>query len=420
MSPPRTASVPRLQRWIEQQRWYAQGDEPPAIVEVQRVDLPTQPAITVVILTTADGQRYQLVQGDSTPDRADQPKAATALARFVAEAGASGPSGTAGPAVEARWVDPEALGDRVARSLGADQSNTSVAVGGTHVLKVLRHLQPGEHPEVEVGRHLLGAPGAPVAALAGWYELVEASGTTVLGVAHRLVPGALDGWALVLSALAADPSGILERLRTLGAAVADLHAALARPGPGFGTQPLAATAVWALGDAVLTDPLLPADAHHAVARATAAIGDDTGAAIRTHGDLHLGQTLVGPDGWVILDFEGEPTRTLEERAQHRSPLRDVAGMLRSLAYAAAAHRRTAGTTLSDGWEPAARAALLDGYLTTIDPALVPGSAATTSRLLALFELEKVLYEIAYERAHRPDWEAIPRAGLAAVLTRVAR
>lgn len=95
-------------------------------------------------------------------------------------------------------------------------------------------------------------------------------------------------------------------------------------------------------------------------------------------------------------------------------------MTRSLSYAAAAHRHAGGAPLSDGWEDAARAALLDGYLTHADPALLPTSAAATSRLLSLYELEKVLYEIGYERAHRPEWEPIPQAGLRAVLARAGR
>jgi maltose alpha-D-glucosyltransferase/alpha-amylase len=169
--------------------------------------------------------------------------------------------------------------------------------------------------------------------------------------------------------------------------------------------------LWALADRLLADPLLPPDGHHLVARAVDAVGTDTGAAIRVHGDLHLGQTLLGGDGWMLLDFEGEPDRPVAERRVHASPLRDVAGMLRSLAYAVAAHERSGGAPLAPGWEPAARAALLDGYLAAVDPALLPGSAASVDQLLALLELEKVLYEVAYERAHRPDWEAIPLAGL---------
>ncbi len=351
---------------------------------------------------------------------AADPAVAGALARFVAADGRA--LAGAGAELRGRWIGAKAPGRIAARPLGAEQSNTSVAVGGTHVLKVLRRVTEGVHPEVEVGAHLAGSPGAPVAQLAGWYELVGLDGgVTTLGLVHDLVPGALDGWGLVLSALAADPSAILVRLRELGVAIAVLHGALARPSEqgAFGVEPLAGTAVWSLADRILADPSAPAAAHPVVAHAVASLGEDAGAAIRTHGDLHLGQTVVGPDGWVVLDFEGEPARSLEERRARTSPLRDVAGMLRSLSYAAASHDRSGGRPLSPGWEPAARAAFLDGYLATVDPALLPRSMASTHHLLTLLELEKVVYELAYERAHRPDWIDIPQRGLDHLLDRKA-
>ncbi|MCB0972077.1 MAG: phosphotransferase, partial [Acidimicrobiales bacterium] len=253
------------------------------------------------------------------------------------------------------------------------------------------------------------------------YELVAPDGVaTVCGVVHHLVPGALDGWALVRAALAGDPGGVLARLRDLGVATARLHRALGTAGddPSFGAEPLAGTALWSLADRLHADPVLGDDGQHAVAHLLDAIGADTGAAIRTHGDLHLGQTMVGPDGWVIFDFEGEPARPLADRAERRSPLRDVAGLLRSVGYARATHERDGGRPVGPGWEAAARAALLDGYLATVDPALLPTSAAAVHRLLTLHELEKLAYEVAYERAHRPDWEAIPLGGLQALVERV--
>jgi maltokinase len=316
-------------------------------------------------------------------------------------------------------------GSGTAHPIGGEQSNTSVVVGGTHVLKVLRRLQPGANPEVEIGRHLaaVAASGCtvPVPPLAGWYDLHEGDATTTLGVLHELVPGALDAWSLVLSALAGAPDGLLARLHHLGASVAALHDALARPGEepdAFGVQPLATHRVHdlvaALGtDAptVLADHADPAAVTALAERLAATLPHDLGAAIRHHGDLHLGQVVLGPDGWMILDFEGEPSRPVAERRLRHSPLRDVAGMLRSLAYAAATHRRSRGRRLGAGWEPAARAAFLDGYLAHVDPALLPSSATATATLLRLFELEKVVYEVGYERAHRPDWVDVPVEGL---------
>ncbi|HZB24296.1 MAG TPA: hypothetical protein VE444_10675, partial [Gaiellaceae bacterium] len=120
------------------------------------------------------------------------------------------------------------------------------------------------------------------------------------------------------------------------------------------------------------------------------------------------------DAWVILDFEGEPARGVVERRQKRSPLRDVAGMLRSFAYAASAASLERGADPPAGWEERARDAFLDGYLSEVDPGLIP-SAGGLERLLAVFELEKAVYELRYELDNRPDWVRIPVAGILRLL-----
>ena len=140
-------------------------------------------------------------------------------------------------------------------------------------------------------------------------------------------------------------------------------------------------------------------------------GGPAGKIIRMHGDYHLGQTMWAGDDWVILDFEGEPLRTFAERRRKRSPLRDVAGMLRSFAYAASAASFLRGADAPDDWEAQARAQFLDGYFGTVDPSLLPPGAAAAERLLAVFELEKAVYELRYELDHRPEWVRIPVAGI---------
>ena len=138
--------------------------------------------------------------------------------------------------------------------------------------------------------------------------------------------------------------------------------------------------------------------------------------IRTHGDLHLGQTMLTPEGgWKVLDFEGEPARPLPERRLKRSPLRDVAGMLRSFAYAASASSLQRGAPAPDDWEERARAAFLDSYFATVDSRLLPHGQQNTERLLQIFELEKAVYELRYELNNRPDWVRIPVAGIARLL-----
>jgi trehalose synthase-fused probable maltokinase len=140
-----------------------------------------------------------------------------------------------------------------------------------------------------------------------------------------------------------------------------------------------------------------------------------GRVIRTHGDYHLGQTMLTGRGWVILDFEGEPARSLPERRRKRSPLRDVAGMLRSFSYVTAAVEMLRGGTVPEGWEQSARDAFLAGYFERAEPSLLPPGQAATRQLLAVFELEKAVYELRYELNNRPDWVAIPVAGIVRLL-----
>ena len=141
-----------------------------------------------------------------------------------------------------------------------------------------------------------------------------------------------------------------------------------------------------------------------------------GRIIRHHGDYHLGQVLLGADQrWIVLDFEGEPARTLVERRRKRSPLRDVAGMLRSFAYAASASRILHDKPAPDGWEDEVRGAFLEAYLASVDQRLLPPGHAAVERLIAVFELEKAVYELHYELDNRPDWASIPVAGICRLL-----
>jgi predicted trehalose synthase len=118
---------------------------------------------------------------------------------------------------------------------------------------------------------------------------------------------------------------------------------------------------------------------------------------------------------VILDFEGEPARPLPPRRLKRSPLRDVAGMLRSFSYATAGSRLLRGHEPPDGWEEHARARFLDGYEGRVDRNLLPPGQQATDRLLSVFELEKAVYELRYELNNRPDWVSIPVAGIVRLL-----
>src|SRR5205823_596726 len=151
------------------------------------------------------------------------------------------------------------------------------------------------------------------------------------------------------------------------------------------------------------------DAVRELLRSLTSVGS-VGRRIRHHGDLHLGQVLWARDDWLVIDFEGEPARALPERRMKHSPLRDVAGMLRSFTYAA----HVAGVH-TKGIEQRARAEFLEGYLAEMQGSgLLPDTTAS-ERLLHIFELEKAVYELRYELSHRPDWVHVPVAGIVRLL-----
>jgi maltokinase len=320
-----------------------------------------------------------------------------------------------------------------ARAVGAEQSNSSIVFDDELILKVFRRLEPGINPELEMLRFLTERGYPNIAALGGWYAYSGGPLGATLGILQQFVRGGLDGWELALDELTAEPEQFLGRLHRLGEVSGEMHRVLASDAgdPVFCPE---APSVEALG-------LLTATVDEEIERIFLTLPDDedalepiagrgeevrehlrmltyTGAAgqfIRTHGDYHLGQTMWAGDDWVILDFEGEPARSLAERRRKRSPLRDVAGMLRSFAYASNAVALLRGVDPPDGWEERARSEFLSGYFETVDPALLPAGQVAIDRLLAVFELEKAVYELRYELDNRPDWVSIPVNGIRRLL-----
>jgi maltokinase len=336
--------------------------------------------------------------------------------------------------VEFHWlegVEPPQPGAAV-RQMGAEQSNTSIVFDDALVLKAFRRVEAGINPELEMLRFLSARDFPNVAELGGWYQYEGALMDATFGVVQRYVPGAWDGWELALDDLGANPERFVDRLRDLGAVIGAMHSVLASDAsdPAFAPEEpsdeslalLTATIDEEIERVFLEmpelDALEPIVGHGAEVRDRLQLLSHVGARgklIRTHGDLHLGQTLLGADGWVVLDFEGEPARPLLERRRKRSPLRDVAGMLRSFAYAASASELQRGKPAPEGWEERGREAFLSGYLETVDPVLMPPGEAPTRTLLSIFELEKAVYELRYELNNRPDWVGIPVAGIARLL-----
>jgi maltokinase len=336
--------------------------------------------------------------------------------------------------VEFHWrddVDPPRPGAQV-RAIGAEQSNTSIVFDDALVLKAFRRVEAGDNPELEMLRFLSARDFPHVAELGGWYQYEGELMDATFGVVQRYVPNARDGWELALEELASDPERFVTRLRDLGAVIGRMHTVLASDptDPAFAPEEpsdeslalLTATIDEEIERVFLELPdseaMAPIAGHAAEVRDRLQLLSHVGARgklIRTHGDLHLGQTMLGDDGWVVLDFEGEPARPLLERRRKRSPLRDVAGMLRSFAYAASASDLQHGRPAPEGWEERARDAFLGGYLEAVDSVLLPPGEAPTRTMLSIFELEKAVYELRYELNNRPDWVSIPVAGIARLL-----
>ena len=313
--------------------------------------------------------------------------------------------------------------------MGAEQSNSSVVFGERLALKLFRKLEPGINPDLEMLRFLTAHEFPNIAPLYGWYEYEGEALAATLAIAQQFVVDGRDGWELALEEIPHRPDVFLGRIAGLGRATARLHSVLATDAgdPAFSPQEPSSEFLNLL-NATLDDQLEKVfgrlrDDDPNVApivgmeqevreRITLPLhGSIGGRSIRIHGDYHLGQTLYTEDDWTLLDFEGEPARPLSARRQKRSPLRDVASMLRSFSYATWAVKLQRGLEAPSDFEERARAAFLDAYFTEVEPALLPAGEAQVSSLLATLELEKALYELQYELDNRPDWVPIPVAGI---------
>ena len=376
-------------------------------------------------------------------------------------------------------LDPLAPpGEASVHVVGTEQSNSSIVLDESVILKLIRRVEEGDNPELELNRFLTNEGFEYVPAQVGeiFYEtddhgaansagshgLTEAEVNIDLGIAQAYVTDASDGWSEVVKHVAALYDGIsgaedkatrrqqteastaalLEELAALGEVTASLHVLFGRgeeADPDIGHEPATRQDLreWAargrrqLESLPLEDipELTPEDVEEIEARIDGLEGvDDPGSKTRIHGDYHLGQTLLGPKGWLILDFEGEPLRSLEERRAFQSPLRDVAGMLRSFSYAAYSALFERAEMGSERWrqlerwaatfEKLARDYYLQAYLrASHEGHLLPPDRDTLGALLDFFELEKALYEIGYEMAHRPDWVRIPLRGIRDVIRR---
>ncbi len=367
---------------------------------------------------------------------------------------------------------------RECRLVGREQSNTSVVYDRRVILKLLRRLESGPSAELELTDFLtrqVAFPGAPRLGGAITYEAAGGEPIT-LAVLHEFVPNQGDAWTATLERLTEyyasaiegrgeeSPDPVFARALAaadaheasrLGVLTARLHRALASAPPDhpLAAEPIRAEDVTAWIEGMLAQhhqatealvaglPALPLALREAAQRV---VGDGaclaeglrtltsvaTGGVVkvRVHGDYHLGQLLRTAEGFTILDFEGEPQRSLAERRAKQCVLKDVAGMLRSFAYAAqvglarrleaSPHDARLAERLrpwAQAWEDGVRAAFLEAYLGEIaragGPVVVPAEREALHRALHAYELDKAFYELEYELSHRPEWVAVPLAAL---------
>jgi maltokinase len=420
-------SAETLAGWVARQRWFAGKTRRIASVALED-GVPLGGAtiwIARVALDDGSAERYALpLRAAATPDDAlDDPAFCRALLAAALEAARV--AGARGELVgEPTRARPTAFASLPAHRLTGEQSNTSVRFGDALILKHFRRLAPGVNPDVEITRFLTERTEfRHTPRLVGSLEYRDAEGAWTLAMIQELVSDGRDGWRWLLDRLRAG-DGALGALARLGRCTGALHLALGadRHDPAFAPEAItpADVAAWTEGvqrqlDAARTalGGRLPDGVPIRVD--PAGLGGLVGALKqRHHGDFHLGQTLAVREGqdWALIDFEGEPLRPLAERRRRHTPLRDVAGLLRSLGYAAASVAAPAG------WEDDSRRAFLEGYRAAAGGAsFLPPTEMAVGRALAVLEIEKAAYEIVYEANNRPDWLAIPVRGLVSAALR---
>jgi predicted trehalose synthase len=445
-----------LAAWIAAQRWFASKTRRITGLDYEDVVPIANGCEAIVAVHLDDGSidRYAVpfVGGDGAGvvDGLDDAGFCRAVLSLIQRAEAA-----RGARGEIRGVPSPALpatlpGDLAVHRVGGEQSNTSVVFGSAVILKHFRHLVAGLNPEQEITKFLTERTSfRNVPRLFGHLEYRGSDGAvTTLAVSQELVAQAQDGWEWMRaqlhavheyeSAVAPTPNEAQVReaaattliaLRQLGLRTAELHRALASDSrdPDFAPEPIGRDdlTAWAaaighqlaVALAVLSRPQQP-DSRHVARGLAGLLGRQK---IRHHGDYHLGQTLYRPDvaDFVIIDFEGEPIRPLEERRRKHTVLRDVAGMLRSIDYAAAAGVPAGLDAWASAWRVAATAEFVTAYRTAAArTGLVPESNAGFHAAVAAFELEKAAYEVVYEANHRPDWIDIPARGLERALAAI--
>ncbi|WP_151529151.1 MULTISPECIES: phosphotransferase [Corynebacterium] len=339
---------------------------------------------------------YQLLLDENNADVLAQPAYAARMGELITSD--SLPGGGAVHAVPGA-TQPLLPAGALGRVIEGEQSNTSIIFGETVIVKFFRKLAGGINPDVELLAGLSEHHCGHIAPLRGYLTHEIEGETMITGMVQDFVHHATDGWVDALAAVR-EGADFSDSARNLGVATSEVHQLLARH---FGTETMPGSQVAQALSNRLEDMLaqVPDLAPFAEkARAVYQRLQDLEVPVqRVHGDLHLGQTLKQDEKYILIDFEGEPARPLAERRRMDSPLRDLAGLIRSLDYAA--NFEHAGTAESRQlWSDTATASLLDGY--HFDP-----SNQDNFDILDAFVLDKALYEVAYEANNRPDWMWLP-------------